>query len=274
MTGNKGAVAIRLVIHDTSFCFITSHFAAGHSAVEDRNNDYRTITRDLRFSRGKDLMSHDVIFWAGDFNYRIEGDSASVRQMISMRGRKDLLRDDQLLAARRNQRIFEGFDEGEIHFDPTYKFDFYSDDYDTSEKFRVPAWTDRIMFRGKGVRHSAHCHLSILIPARSTSRTIKAPASASVTIDQVSASLSLFPPRLIGLVYGVFSIALRKVDHDVKEKLMRQYTAEESLSTASQSELHHVFHLHSADETSQAMRQHPICLLSCKRCGGSARVRS
>lgn len=48
-------------------------------------------------------------------------------------------------------RIFRGLQEGPISFQPTYKFDKGVADplaYDTSEKRRVPAWTDRIFFRG------------------------------------------------------------------------------------------------------------------------------
>jgi len=39
------------------------------------------------------------------------------------------------------------FNEGDIDFPPTYKFDVGSDVYDTSDKQRVPSWTDRILCR-------------------------------------------------------------------------------------------------------------------------------
>lgn len=42
---------------------------------------------------------------------------------------------------------FVNYVEGEISFPPTYKYDLFSDDYDTSEKCRAPAWTDRVLFR-------------------------------------------------------------------------------------------------------------------------------
>ena len=43
--------------------------------------------------------------------------------------------------------VFQGFQEGSLNFAPTYKYDLFSDDYDTSEKLRVPAWTDRVLWR-------------------------------------------------------------------------------------------------------------------------------
>lgn len=39
--------------------------------------------------------------------------------------------------------VFNDYMEGDITFNPTYKYDLFSDDYDTSEKLRAPAWTDR-----------------------------------------------------------------------------------------------------------------------------------
>ena len=57
--------------------------------------------------------------------------------------------DGQLLKAKKEGKVAEGYDEGPLEFAPTYKFDPMSDTYDTSDKARVPAWTDRILFRSR-----------------------------------------------------------------------------------------------------------------------------
>lgn len=43
--------------------------------------------------------------------------------------------------------MFQGFAEGSLNFAPTYKYDEFSDDYDTSEKGRIPAWCDRVLWK-------------------------------------------------------------------------------------------------------------------------------
>lgn len=38
-------------------------------------------------------------------------------------------------------------DEGPLEFNPTYKYDIGTNNYDTSKKKRTPAWCDRILFK-------------------------------------------------------------------------------------------------------------------------------
>lgn len=49
--------------------------------------------------------------------------------------------------AKDSETVLEGFQEGQLKFPPTYKFDVGTDTYDTSGKKRKPAWTDRILWR-------------------------------------------------------------------------------------------------------------------------------
>lgn len=41
--------------------------------------------------------------------------------------------------------IFKGFQEPDIHFLPSYKFDIGKDSYDTSSKQRTPSYTVRVL---------------------------------------------------------------------------------------------------------------------------------
>ena len=60
---------------------------------------------------------------------------------------------DQLRAEMAAGRTFTSLQEAPITFRPTYKFNKVEPfDYDSSEKRRVPAWTDRILFRGTQLR--------------------------------------------------------------------------------------------------------------------------
>jgi len=148
MSGNKGAVGIRLEYHDTSFCFLTAHLAAGHSNIEERNADYRTITNGLHFQKGKTISSHDNIIWVADTNYRVDLDYKTAKALAEMDDLDSLFVVDQLRQAMDIGTAFAGYTEGPLLFRPTYRYDAGTDHYDTSEKMRVPAWTDRILYRG------------------------------------------------------------------------------------------------------------------------------
>lgn len=146
-TGNKGGVAIRMLFHNTSVCFVCAHFAAGQSQIQDRNADYSEITRKLSFPSGRTLNSHDLIFWCGDFNYRIDLDADRVKECAKNKDWEILLANEQLKVQQAKGKVFRNYLEGEINFAPTYKYDMESEDYDTSEKCRIPAYTDRILFK-------------------------------------------------------------------------------------------------------------------------------
>ncbi|KAL2305602.1 hypothetical protein Nmel_003439, partial [Mimus melanotis] len=83
----------------------------------------------------------------GDFNYRIDLPNEEVKDLIRQQNWDALIAGDQLINQKNSGQIFRGFLEGKINFAPTYKYDLFSDDYDTSEKCRTPAWTDRILWR-------------------------------------------------------------------------------------------------------------------------------
>ncbi|KAJ2835345.1 Inositol-1,4,5-trisphosphate 5-phosphatase 1, partial [Coemansia sp. 'formosensis'] len=152
MTGNKGCVAMNLMLDDTSICIVAAHLASGTSNVTERNSDFHSIRTGTRFRRGQHIDGHDYAFWLGDLNYRIELPYDQARALISQRQLKSLMMYDQLSMQMASGKVFRGYQEAEIHFPPTYKFDDGTSTYDTSEKMRVPSWTDRIMYSGNNVR--------------------------------------------------------------------------------------------------------------------------
>jgi synaptojanin len=162
MAGNKGAIAIRLEYGANSICFVTAHLAAGHSNIEQRNLDYHTIDHGLHFTRRRTISDHDFVFWASDSNYRIALTNEEVRKLIAEKNWSKLYENDQLNTGMIAGETFRYYNEGLITFPPTYKFDNGTDTYDTSEKQRVPAWTDRILYRGQGLKELDYSSVEIL----------------------------------------------------------------------------------------------------------------
>lgn len=148
ITANKGACAVRFEFASTSFAFITSHLAAGVNATMERYNDYVSIMLGLTFTRNFTIDDHDHIVWLGDLNYRINLQNDRCRYLIENGAFDELAQFDQLNRERQlKSGAFCGFEEQEIKFYPTYKFDKGTSNYDTSEKQRVPSWTDRVLYK-------------------------------------------------------------------------------------------------------------------------------
>ena len=174
---NKGAVGIRFTIFNTSICLICSHLAAHKDKVKVRNDNFNKIMNKLKFrdhhndhdaeyddeckndreesiSRTKSLRqpkilinSHDLIFFFGDLNYRLDADNDTIHELIRQKKWTNLLQHDQLKNAIAERKAFsEHFEEHSIEFRPTYKYIPNGSGYDKLSN-RTPSYCDRILWR-------------------------------------------------------------------------------------------------------------------------------
>ena len=152
MIANKAGVACSFNLASSSFLFINAHFQSDQEKADSRNEDYHRINKSLTLRPGPQenvTDRFDMVFWSGDLNYRVNTTRKMADNLLKNEMLEVMLANDQLRIERNAGRIFQGFDEGEISFPPTYKFDDDSDRYDSSSKLRIPSWTDRILYKPK-----------------------------------------------------------------------------------------------------------------------------
>ncbi|XP_036318509.1 type II inositol 1,4,5-trisphosphate 5-phosphatase-like [Rhagoletis pomonella] len=158
--GNKGGVAVSIQLNEGNICFVNSHLAAHMGFVEARNEDYAGIVRGLVFDDElkRTINDHDHIFWVGDLNYRIEEPPGL--QLPCNRASPNaydvLMKYDQLRVEMGKGNCFDGYSEGPIKFRPSYKYDIGTDNFDSSEKQRAPAFCDRVLWKGVRVEQLAY----------------------------------------------------------------------------------------------------------------------
>ncbi|KAL1200669.1 Type I inositol polyphosphate 5-phosphatase 2 [Cardamine amara subsp. amara] len=167
--GNKGSVSISMTLYQSRMCFVCSHLTSGHKdgAEQRRNADVYEIIRRTRFASVLDtdqprtIPCHDQVFWFGDLNYRLNMSDSEVRKLVAQKRWDELKNSDQLIRELKSGHVFDGWREGHIQFPPTYKYEFDSDRYAgenlrEGEKKRAPAWCDRILWLGKGIRQECY----------------------------------------------------------------------------------------------------------------------
>nr|XP_060612906.1 inositol polyphosphate 5-phosphatase K isoform X1 [Anolis sagrei ordinatus] len=240
--GNKGGVTTRMSLYGHSVCFLNCHLPAHMENTEQRLDDFEHIL-DMQQFDGESIpgvMDHDIVFWFGDLNFRIEDYGLHfIRESINKNRFSLLWEKDQLNMAKKREAILQEFSEGPLKFKPTYKFDLYSNEYDTrgqkmfilfNGKKRKPAWTDRILWR---VKH--------LLPQESEAREEEEEEEAD---SAISVSLKSYVSHMsYGIsdhkpVTGTFELEMKTLVSDplVKIRPVGNWTAEQdamvSYSTA------------------------------------------
>ncbi|KAL1023384.1 hypothetical protein UPYG_G00040160 [Umbra pygmaea] len=166
--GNKGAVGISFMFNGTSFGFVNSHLTSGSEKKVRRNQNYISILRFLNLG-DKKLNPFDIthrfthLFWLGDLNYRIELPSTEAENIVTKIKQQqypELLCRDQLTMEKGEGKVFLHYEEEEITFAPTYRYErdtreryAYTKAKATGTKYNLPSWCDRVLRKSYPLVH-------------------------------------------------------------------------------------------------------------------------
>jgi phosphatidylinositol-bisphosphatase len=157
IVGNKGGTQLALSVGRTSFLFVNCHLAAHQDKMKERTENMRRILHESPLKRTKSGKAvheeYDHVFLIGDMNPRLNAERTQVDDWVKDKAIPKLLEVDQLLPLLQgkgetdSEKLWADFQEQQIEFLPTYKFDPGTENYDSSKKQRVPSWTDRILWK-------------------------------------------------------------------------------------------------------------------------------
>ncbi|CAB1314390.1 unnamed protein product [Coregonus sp. 'balchen'] len=125
--GNKGAVGVSFMFNGTSFGFVNSHLTSGSEKKIRRNQNY---------------------------------EAENIVTKIKQQQYQELLCKDQLTIERGEEKVFLHYDEEEITFAPTYRFErdtreryAYTKAKATGTKYNLPSWCDRVLRKSYPLVH-------------------------------------------------------------------------------------------------------------------------
>ena len=134
----------------------TSSAASAAKDNDDESGDDEVDPADAKAAAGKrvslppagGLGDADLLLFFGDMNYRIDVSYDEATSLIARGDLAALAKQDQCSKERVAGRVFQEprLYEGPLAFPPTYKFDKGTSTYDSSEKKRIPAWCDRVLW--------------------------------------------------------------------------------------------------------------------------------
>ncbi|TIC16963.1 DNase I-like protein [Wallemia mellicola] len=152
--GNKGAVGASVKIADTRLLFINSHLAAHEHRLAARLENMQKIQRSLAVdtflppddprNNKEDVTERFDFTWImGDLNMRVDITRKHADWLIMNKDYKAALEFDQLRSVMKDGKGFNGFNEAEITFPPTFKYDVAK----RSRTLRRRSWDNRSMNR-------------------------------------------------------------------------------------------------------------------------------
>ena len=160
LVGNKGASTVRLTLGRTTLCFVNCHLIPHTENNSKRVLEVKHIMESQyfehsvtsHFTLGTHMLGHDLVFFFGDLNFRLEGMTFDEIHRVLTEGSEsdinELLKLDQLQLEQEKGTSSEShlhyFMEAPITFQPSFKFEPNTDEY---SKSRSPAWCDRILWR-------------------------------------------------------------------------------------------------------------------------------